>query len=539
MMQQSNRQGDDEMVEASSAAAHSEDKVDKVGKEEEDLKPSLRREPSFSRWCDENGILRPSAAEGDGSPRASSAGKESEEFELTLLHQGRPDKVGSQDERQWRTHEFRQRSMLSGFVNRDGDKYVPLDIENGVHVSDSTAKLESLEQSRKSPISVAVLLKTLFYILVWYTFSTCLTVYNKTLLGDDLGKFPAPLLMNTIHFSMQAILSNAIVYIQSRISKGSRNIMSWKDYFFRVVPTAIGTALDVNLSNESLVFITVTFATMCKSATPIFLLMFAFAFRLEKPNLKLVGIMLIISVGVLLTVTKETKFEFWGFIFVMLSAVMAGFRWCMTQILLQVGHYRCILYLKEAYEKAIFPPSSKPPSIRQEICNSFSSYYAGLKNPITLMSYVTPVMAIITAVLSLVLDPWDKFKESNYFDSTKHIMRSCLLMLFGGALAFCMVLTEYILVSATSAVTVTVAGIVKEAVTILVAVFYFQDQFTWLKGIGLLTIMVGVSLFNCFKYYKLKKEGTNTSMDRDAKYVILDDSEVQDELEFPSVQATC
>lgn len=88
---------------------------------------------------------------------------------------------------------------------------------------------------------------------------------------------------------------------------------------FAVVPTAIATALDVNLSNESLVFISVTFATMvrlstelselvelpflyirlisvniilfseyiyfwysllqCKSASPIFLLVFAFVFR--------------------------------------------------------------------------------------------------------------------------------------------------------------------------------------------------------------------------------------------------------------------
>lgn len=32
-----------------------------------------------------------------------------------------------------------------------------------------------------------------------------------------------------------------------------------------------------------------------------------------------------------------------------------------------------------------------------------------------------------------------------------------------------------------------------------VAVFYFHDQFTILKGIGLLTIMVGVSLFNWYK----------------------------------------
>ena len=34
-------------------------------------------------------------------------------------------------------------------------------------------------------------------------------------------------------------------------------------YFpFTVVPTALATALDINLSNESLVFISVTFATM-------------------------------------------------------------------------------------------------------------------------------------------------------------------------------------------------------------------------------------------------------------------------------------
>lgn len=32
-----------------------------------------------------------------------------------------------------------------------------------------------------------------------------------------------------------------------------------------------------------------------------------------------------------------------------------------------------------------------------------------------------------------------------------------------------------------------------------VAVIYFGDEFTWLKGAGLLVIMIGVSLFNWFK----------------------------------------
>ncbi|ONM56122.1 putative sugar phosphate/phosphate translocator [Zea mays] len=84
--------------------------------------------------------------------------------------------------------------------------------------------------------------------------------------------------MNTVHFTLQAGLSKLIICFQPKGPKAAVN-MGWKDYFMRVVPTALGTALDINLSNASLVFISVTFATMCKSASPIFLLLFAFAFR--------------------------------------------------------------------------------------------------------------------------------------------------------------------------------------------------------------------------------------------------------------------
>ncbi|VAI70241.1 unnamed protein product [Triticum turgidum subsp. durum] len=159
----------------------------------------------------------------------------------------------------------------------------------GLRPSESVAKLESLERAERAALAPAVVLKTGFYILVWYTFSTCLTLYNKTLLGDKLGKFPAPLLMNTVHFALQAALSKIILLFQAK-GIDSAVEMSWKDYFMRgahppaprfisrytansgcscfwpclsaVVPTALGTALDINLSNASLVFITVTFATM-------------------------------------------------------------------------------------------------------------------------------------------------------------------------------------------------------------------------------------------------------------------------------------
>ncbi|CAI0627020.1 unnamed protein product [Linum tenue] len=398
-------------------------------------------------------------------------------------------------------------------LGNDKEKYVPLEIEIGVslkeHLSDpGDDGLDSLSShglastKSKSAISAPDVLKTLFFILVWYTFSTFLTLYNKTLLGDHLGRFPAPLLMNAFHFGLQAALSTFITWYWSH-RFDTAVAMSWRDYFVRVVPTALGTAMDVNLSNASLVFISVTFATMCKSAAPIFLILFAFAFRLESPSIKLLGIIMVISVGILLTVAKETEFEFWGFVFVMLAAVMSGFRWSMTQILLQI---------------------------------LLSDCFVGLKNPLTLMSYVTPVMTLATALSSLMLDPWHEFKHTSYFDSPWHTVRSCLLMLFGGTLAFFMVLTEYILISVTSAVTVTIAGVVKEAVTIVVAVFYFHDEFTWLKGAGLIVIMVGVALFNWYKYERMQKgevredaSGRTSTETVPAKYVILEETDDQED----------
>ncbi|XP_068336328.1 probable sugar phosphate/phosphate translocator At1g06470 isoform X1 [Pyrus communis] len=513
-----------------------------------------RREPSFSRWCDEDGTMHFDHLLGNTDATA----EEESDFELPKLQQGELAHNILDKDKYHNTKSQKRNMHLNGGDTMDSaanqvgangnEEYLPFDIENGfareANGVDSFISMhdhKALPPNSENPITLTNVLRTLFFVLVWYTFSLLLTLYNKSLLGDNLGKFPAPFLMNTVHFTMQAVLSKGITWFWSnRFQTGVA--MSWRDYFVKVVPTAIGTAMDVNLSNASLVFISVTFATMCKSAAPIFLLLFAFAFRLESPSVRLSGIILIISLGILLTVAKETEFDFWGFIFVMLAAVMSGFRWCMTQILLQV----CFLCATRFQPFFTFN--------NYMLLHDFIGYFVmhnarelfpkieikkedyGLRNPLTLMSYLTPVMAVLTALLSLTFDPWDELRKNNYFNNPGHVGRSCLLMLFGGTLAFFMVLTEFILVSVTSAVTVTIAGVVKEAVTILVAVIYFHDEFTRLKGAGLFIIMLGVSLFNWYKYDKLKARHTSeddmeepVTTNVAAKYVILEETDEQDD----------
>ena len=122
------------------------------------------------------------------------------------------------------------------------------------------------------------------------------------------------------------------------------------------------------------------------------------------------------------------------------------------------------------------------------------------------MCHIAPVMTILTAGLSLALDPWKEFHQNVYFDDRWHAMRSLLLMLTGGTLAFLMVglstslslsltdqkstdgdpcvlqvFTEYLLVSETSAVTGMIAGAMKEAVTIIVSQRLLYIQHAVLK----------------------------------------------------------
>lgn len=49
-----------------------------------------------------------------------------------------------------------------------------------------------------------------------------------------------------------------------------------------MVPNGVATGLDIGFSNYSYVFVTISFYVMCKSTTPLFLLMFAIAWGVEK-----------------------------------------------------------------------------------------------------------------------------------------------------------------------------------------------------------------------------------------------------------------
>ena len=273
--------------------------------------------------------------------------------------------------------------------------------------------------------------------LGWFFFSALLSTYNKVVFGSGHMGFPCPLLLTSIHFLIQWFLSHLACAVFP-VSLGTERVsrMTWSEWASISVPCGLVTALDVGLSNLSLVTITITFYTMVKSSTPIFVLGWAYAFGIEKITSQLVGVVLVIAAGEFLTVMGEADFVLHGFLLCLSASVLSGARWTLVQLKLQ---------------------NLSPP----------------LKSSIVTMKLLAPSMFALLLCISLVIErPWTKL--SAYTDNTEDLGGMVLLGLGGGLLAVAMVLCEFYLILRASAIILMIGGVIKEMTTIVIG-YVFLD----------------------------------------------------------------
>lgn len=144
---------------------------------------------------------------------------------------------------------------------------------------------------------------------------------------------------------------------------------------------------------------------MVKSSSLIFVLSFAFLFRLEVFSLRLVGVITIIFAGVLLMVATQTHFVLGGFILVLSGSALGGLRWSLTQLLLK--------------DKKL-----------------------GLDNPVATIYWLAPIMGGLLLIISVIVDSLSDLIDSRFFDSPGSTLKTCFFLTAPGMLAFCMILSE-------------------------------------------------------------------------------------------------
>lgn len=145
---------------------------------------------------------------------------------------------------------------------------------------------------------------------------------------------------------------------------------------------------------------------MCKSSSLIFVLLFAFLFRLEQFSWRLIGVIFLIFSGVLLMVATQTHFVFEGFILVISASALGGLRWSLTQLLLK--------------DKKM-----------------------GMDNPASTIFWLAPSMGITLATVSLAIENWPVLFATKHFQDAGHVASTAFYLSVPGIIAFFMVLSEF------------------------------------------------------------------------------------------------
>ncbi|KAM9750915.1 solute carrier family 35 member C2-like isoform 1-T2 [Menidia menidia] len=313
-------------------------------------------------------------------------------------------------------------------------------------------------------------LRTVGLVLLYYVFSIGITFYNKWLMKG----FHYPLFMTLVHLTIIFSLSALTRWVYTAVCGAGkpRVVLSWRDYLFKVAPTALATALDIGLSNWSFLFITISLYTMTKSSAVLFILFFSLVFKLEEPNPYLIVVVLLISCGLFMFTFESTQFNLEGFIMVLLASFLGGIRWTLTQVLMQKAEL-------------------------------------GLQNPIDAMYHLQPLMFLGLFPLFLYNEALSLGTSEKLFRVTE--LSSLLYSLFtlgiGGSLAFGLGFSEFLLVSRTSSLTLSISGIFKEVCTLLLAASLMGDKLTAVNWLGFVVCLCGISLHVGLKTYYSKSKG--------------------------------
>ncbi|XP_012268370.1 solute carrier family 35 member C2 [Athalia rosae] len=313
------------------------------------------------------------------------------------------------------------------------------------------------------------ILLTLILILIYFVLSVGLSFYQQWLLRTR--GFHYPLSVAICHLYVKFLLSWFVRTIIECRHGHKRVRLSWHNMVMSMGPPGIASGLDIGFSNWALELLTMSLYTMTKSTTVIFILGFALLFKLERKSCSLMSTVVMISGGLAMFTYKATEMNILGFFLALLASFSSGLRWTMAQLIIQKSKL-------------------------------------GLGNPVDMMYHMQPWMLLSLVPMALWFEGskvWNGLGGTDWTDT--HAVWVIVIAILGGAvIAFCMELAEYMVVTRTSSLTLSISGIFKEICTLTLAFVWKGDKMSGLNFVGLLMCLGGIILHAIQKVLTTKKE---------------------------------
>ncbi|VVC86342.1 unnamed protein product [Leptidea sinapis] len=287
-------------------------------------------------------------------------------------------------------------------------------------------------------------------ILLYFSLSIGLTFYQRWLLKE----FHYPLTVVMYHLIIKWMLSVFVRLILQLITGQPQLVLPFLTCLKSVGPTGLASGIDVGFSNWGLELVTISLYTMTKSTTIIFILGFAILLGLEKKSWSLVVIVLMIAAGLIMFTYKATQFNLLGFDFLILASFAAGLRWTFAQLLMQKSKL-------------------------------------GLHNPIDMVFHVQPWMFLSLLPFMIMFEGLKCFKYLMELPNAE-LSPTIMKISVGATIAFAMEISEFLVVTYTSSLTLSIAGIFKEMCILVLAVEVSGDQVSPINIVGLVVCLMGI-----------------------------------------------
>ncbi|XP_078428802.1 putative sugar phosphate/phosphate translocator At2g25520 [Wolffia australiana] len=311
-------------------------------------------------------------------------------------------------------------------------------------------------------LSESVLRKVLLsyaYVGIWIFLSFTVIVYNKYILDRKLYDWPFPISLTMIHMAFCSSLALLLV-------KGIRLVetpaaMSRQLYISSVVPIGALYSLSLWFSNSAYIYLSVSFIQMLKALMPVAVYSIGVLFKKETFKSQSFGNMVGISLGVAIAAYGEAHFDAWGVTLQLGAVAFEATRLVLIQILL----------------------TSKGINL----------------NPITSLYYVAPCCLVFLSVPWVIVE-FPRLLQATSFKPNFFIFgTNCLC-------AFALNLAVFLLVGKTSALTMNVAGVVKDWLLIAFSWSVIRDTVTPINLIGYGIAFLGVAYYNHVKLQALKSK---------------------------------
>ncbi|KAK8558965.1 hypothetical protein V6N13_098567 [Hibiscus sabdariffa] len=313
------------------------------------------------------------------------------------------------------------------------------------------------------------------YVAIWIFLSFSVIVYNKYILDKKMYNWPFPISLTIIHMSFCSTLAFFLIKVFRFVEPVS---MSRDLYLSSVVPIGALYSLSLWLSNSAYIYLSVSFIQMLKALMPVAVYSLGVLFKKEAFKTDTMANMLSISLGVAIAAYGEARFDTWGVVLQLGAVAFEATRLVMIQILL----------------------TSKGIAL----------------NPITSLYYVAP------CCLVFLLVPWI-YVEFPVLKETSELHFDFLIFGTNSLCAFALNLSVFLLVGKTSALTMNVAGVVKDWLLIAFSWSVIKDTVTPINLFGYGLAFLGVAYYNHSKLQALKareaQKTTGQADDEAAKFL--------------------